>query len=106
MNTQGGAASVRAWSAASHLIVFASIISVPFLLLLGVLLYRSVALERERLERQIVQVMEGLVADLDRDIDRHLTILRTLATLPAMDTGDWPSLYREAEAGLQTSTYL
>ena len=42
----------RAHSAAAHLIVFALIIATPLLLLVGVLLYRSVTLESERVSQR------------------------------------------------------
>ncbi len=58
MEPRAGVLRRRAWPAAAHLILFALIIALPLLLLLGVLLFRSVALERERLDLRIVQVLE------------------------------------------------
>src|SRR5690349_6023839 len=98
--------SIRAWPASWHLILFALVVALPLLLLVGVLLYRSVALERRQLERQIIQVMESLVNDLDRDIDQQLTLLRTLATSPAIDNQDWIGLYAQAKTSLATKGYL
>ncbi|HZQ02277.1 MAG TPA: HWE histidine kinase domain-containing protein [Reyranella sp.] len=80
--------------------------ALPLLLLVGLLLYRSVVLEREQLERRIIQVLDALVADVDRDIDRHLTVLHTLATSPAIAAEDWQSLYKQAKRGLSGKTYL
>ena len=96
----------RAWPAAWHLILFALIVAIPLLLLVGVLLNRSVTAERETLERRIVQAMEALVADVDRDIERHITILRTLATSPSLTAEDWPDFYGQAKASLETTGYL
>ena len=45
-----GAGARKAHSAAVHLIVFALIVATPLLLLVGVLLYRSVTLESERIK--------------------------------------------------------
>ncbi len=96
----------KAWPAAAHLVLFAVIVALPLLLLVGLLLYRSVDLERAQLERRIIQVADALVADVDRDIDRHLTVLRTLATSPALAAEDWPGLYGQAKRGLGDSGYL
>jgi hypothetical protein len=101
MEPRAGVLRPRAWPAAAHLILFALIIALPLLLLLGVLLVRSVALERERLERHVVQVLEDLVAGIDRDIDRRITILQTLATSQALAAEDWPAFYEQAKSSLQ-----
>src|SRR5262245_40046883 len=96
----------RAWPAAAHLILFALIIALPLLLLLGVLLLRSVALEREQLEQRLVQVLGDLVANVDRDIDRRIAVLQTLATSAALAREDWPAFYEQAKASLQGRAYL
>ena len=61
-----------AYSAATHLIHFALIVALPLLLLVGVLLWRSVAQEREQLEQRVQQVLDALVTALDRDLDLSL----------------------------------
>lgn len=96
----------RAWGASTHLIVLALTVAAPLLMLVGLLLYRSVTLERQQLERRVVQVMEAVVADVDRDIERQLTILQTLATSPAIAAEDWRGLYAQAKSGLRQTTYL
>jgi PAS domain S-box-containing protein len=97
---------VRDLPAAWHLILFALSVALPLLLLVGVLLYRSVTLERQQHERQIVRLMENLVDDVDRDIDRHMTVLRTLATSPALAAQDWAGLHAQATKGLTSKGYL
>src|SRR6266540_2859497 len=44
--------------------------------------------------------------NLDRDLDRHLTILRTLATSSALESQDWRAFYDQAKAGLQGRAYI
>ena len=100
------AAPKRAHSASVHLIYLALIVAGPLLLLVGALLWRSVALERGQLERRVLQVLEALVADLDRDVDRRLTILQTLATSPSLAAEDWPAFHAQAREGLQGKGYL
>jgi len=43
---------------------------------------------------------------LDRDLDRHLTILQTLATSSALHNENWPAFYEQAKAALQGRTYV
>src|SRR5690349_15505939 len=90
----------RAWPAALHLVLFAAIIAVPLLVLLGAMFYRSAAQEHRRLERLIGQELDGLTAAIDRDIERRIAVLQTLATAPALATEDWAAFYLQAKASL------
>src|SRR5207237_9929142 len=76
------------------------------LLVLGALLLRSVWVEREQLQSHILQVQQDLVDEVDRDIDRHLTILRTLATSSFLETENWPAFYNQSKAALQGRAYI
>ncbi|MFO1159343.1 MAG: HWE histidine kinase domain-containing protein [Reyranellaceae bacterium] len=93
-------------SSATHLILFALIVAVPLLLLVSVLLYRSVTLEREQIEQRIGQVLEALVADVDRDIERRIAVLETLSTSPLLAREDWPAFYAQAKEALHGRAYL
>jgi PAS domain S-box-containing protein len=90
----------HAWPAALHLVLFGVIIALPLLALLGATLYRTAAQERHRLERVIEQVRDELTASIERDIERRLTVLQTLATAPSLAAEDWAGLYAQAKAGL------
>jgi PAS domain S-box-containing protein len=94
------------YSAFTYLTLFGLAIAFPLLLLLGALLWHSASVEREQLQRRVLQVLGALVDDLDRDFDRHLTILRTLATSQALREGNWAGFYEQAKAGLQGRAYL
>jgi PAS domain S-box-containing protein len=93
-------------SAATHLIVFALVVATPLLLLIGALLYRSVMLESEQIERRIGQVLEALIADLDRDMERRIAVLETLSTSPLLAAEDWPAFYAQAKDSLRGKAYL
>lgn len=93
-------------SAAVHLVVFALVVAAPLLLLVSVLLYRSVTLEQEQVEQRIGQVLEDLVADVDRDIDRRIAVLETLSTSPLLEAEDWPAFYTQAKDALRGRAYL
>jgi hypothetical protein len=58
------------------------------------------------MEARVLQVLDALVNDIDRDLDRDITILRTLATSQALASADWPTFYNQARAGLQGRAYL
>jgi PAS domain S-box-containing protein len=81
-------------------------ITFPLLLLLGALIFRSASVERQQLEQRVLQVLGNLVDDIDRDFERHLTILQTLATSQALKNEDWRAFYDQAKAGLQGRAYL
>ncbi|MPZ35206.1 MAG: PAS domain-containing protein [Rhodospirillales bacterium] len=96
----------KAHSAAVHLIVFALIVATPLLLLVGVLLYRSVTLESERVSQRIEQVLEALISDIDRDTDRRIAVLETLSTSTFLATEDWPAFYAQVKGSLRGRAYL
>ena len=89
-----------AWPAAVHLALLASIIALPLLVLLGLLLERTVASQRQQIEQRLVQVAEDLVADLDRDIDRHVTILQTLISSRSLAGEDYAGFHARATRSL------
>jgi PAS domain S-box-containing protein len=93
-------------SAAVYLIAFAVAVTLPLLLLVGALLYRSVTLENEQNKQRIGQVVQALVADLDRDMDRRIAVLETLSTSPLLSAEDWPAFYAQAKQGLGSRAYL
>jgi PAS domain S-box-containing protein len=76
------------------------------LLLVGVLLYRSVTLEQEQVEQRIGQVLEDLIADIDRDTERRIAVLETLSTSPLLQAEDWPAFYAQAKDALRGRAYL
>ncbi|HSI00788.1 MAG TPA: HWE histidine kinase domain-containing protein [Reyranella sp.] len=89
-----------------HLTLFAAIIALPLLALLAVMLHRSVFLEHQRLGRQLGQELDELVAVIDRDIERRIAVLQTLATAPSLAAEDWPAFHAQATASLGGGNYL
>lgn len=90
----------RGWPAALHLVLFAAIIALPLLALLGAMLYRSADQEHQRLERRIGLELDGLTAAIDRDIERRTAVLQTLASAPSLAAEDWPAFHQQAKASL------
>lgn len=95
-----------AYSVRSLLIGFGLAIAAPLVILLAVLLYRSVSSERVELERRLLQVASNLAEFIDRDIDRSVALLQTLATSPAVTNEDWARFYLQAKAALKGRAYL
>ena len=96
----------RSFATQTYLALYGLAIAIPLLVVLGAMVFRAASLEREQLERRILQVLDDLVDEIDRDIDRHVTILKTLATSQALKNQDWPAFYEQAKAGLQGRAYL
>jgi hypothetical protein len=90
----------------AHLIAFGLLLVLPVTVLAGLLFARSAMLEREQIEARLIQLADSLAADIDRDIERHFTILNTLATSPSLASGDWPSFYVQAKGALQGNGYI
>lgn len=101
-----GGAAAKGHSASVHLIVFALIVAAPLLLLIGVLLYRSVTLESEQVRQRIGEVLEALISGLDRDVDRRIGVLETLATSTWLAEEDWSSFHSQAKEALRGRAYL
>ncbi len=76
------------------------------MLIFGALLFQSASAQRAQLEDRVFEALDGLVNDIDRDFDSHITILNTLATSRALTNADWPAFYDQAEAALQGRAYL
>jgi two-component sensor histidine kinase len=96
----------RSYPIRTHLIAFGLILVLPVTVLAGVLFVRSAMLERDQLEARLVQLADDLAENIDRDIERHFTILNTLATLPSLQDADWPTFYSRAKAALQGNGYI
>jgi two-component sensor histidine kinase len=96
----------ESYSLRAHLIAFAAVTLLPVLGLTGVLLARSAALEHQQLETELAQAATSLAEVLDRDIERQITILRTLATMPSLAKGDWATFYNSAKAAVAPQAYV
>ena len=94
------------YKAFTLLSLFGLAITVPLLLLFGALLLQSASVQHAQLEARVLQVLDALVNDIDRDLDRDITILHTLATSQAFASADWRTFYDQAKAGLQGRAYL
>ena len=96
----------KSYAVRSLLGAFGFAVAAPLVLVLAILLFRSAASERAQLEQRLLQVVNGLADDIDRDIDRRIALLETLATSPLLEREEWPAFYAQAKAALQNRAYL
>jgi PAS domain S-box-containing protein len=96
----------RSFRTIAYLCLFGLAITIPLVLLFGALLLQSASVQRAQMESRVSQVRDALVSDIDREFDRDITILHTLATSEALADEDWPAFYKQAKAGLQGRAYL
>jgi two-component sensor histidine kinase len=85
----------------SHLIALSLAALLPMTALAGVLLIRSAEHERVQLEQRLIQIAEGLAGDLDRELSNLVTVLRTLATSPALQSDDLATFHAQAVAAVR-----
>jgi len=108
MGAGAGRSSGRAasYTARAYLSLLGLAITIPILALFAGLMLASAGAQRAQLEHQVSQVLDALVSDLDRDLDRDIAILNTLATSQAVANEDWRTFYDQAKAGLQGRAYI
>jgi len=87
---------VKERSLAAYLVAFAAALSVPLLLLAGLLAWRFAQAESARLEAGGLQRTENVAAEIDRLLLSRLTILKVLATSPSIDSGDFQRFDEQA----------
>jgi two-component sensor histidine kinase len=93
----------RAYSLRTLLVGYGLAVAVPLIVLLGIVLGRSALLERAQVEARMGQLVQYLADDIDREIDRRIAILQTLATSPALATGNLASFHAQARAAVGQS---
>jgi two-component sensor histidine kinase len=93
-------ASRGSFSLRAHLMAFGVAIFLPNAIFAGFLLAHVTRVEREEAEAWIEQIAKNLATDVDRDLEQRLTVLKTLATSPALADGDLAGFHAQAKAAL------
>lgn len=93
------------WTLRSHLLAYGAAITLPALLFCGLLLFRAAVLERRQIERDTVDVVRGVAADIDSDLSAMTTTLRALATSPALARGDLAMFERQMRAAIEPGSF-
>ncbi|MDX2201570.1 MAG: PAS domain-containing protein [Hyphomicrobiaceae bacterium] len=80
-----------------HLALFAAMLLVPALLLSGFLIREAANERRREAEVRVVQLASDLADDVSKDLERSLTILRTLSVSQALAENDLKAFYELAQ---------
>jgi two-component sensor histidine kinase len=95
----------RRFSFRAHLVVFALLVALPVTVLAGVLLAHAVNLARAQAETRLLQLAQSLSQNIDRDVERHVPVLNTLAAMPSFGA-DWMTFHDRATRALQGDGYI
>src|SRR5262245_56298259 len=93
-------ARARAWTLLTLLEVYGVLAILPMLLAGAYLLLRVAQAERAQLEERVRQIAEAVAGDVERELQRRLTLLETLATSPRLAQGDFAGFHAQAKAAL------
>ena len=90
----------RAWSVLTLLFAYGLLAFVPILVIGGYLLFRLAHAERLQLEERVHQIAEAVAGDVERELQRRITVLETLATSPRIWQGDFAGFHGQARAAV------
>jgi two-component sensor histidine kinase len=94
-------ASVWPHRVRTYLVLFALALTVPLLALAVFALDRMASIEEAQLERRVVEAARDLAADIDRELDRAIVTLETLATSAELARGDFRAFHKQALLALK-----
>jgi len=83
------------------LVLFALALALPLLALAFFALNRMASLEEQEIEGRALQVAQDLAGDTDRELDRAMVTLETLATSAALARGDLAAFREQASRALR-----
>lgn len=87
----------RSWSIKSHFWFFGLILALPLAALAAFLIIEIGQTIRAETEQRMAQVAAGIAADIERDLQRRITILQTLATSATLANGDFAAFHARAQ---------
>jgi two-component sensor histidine kinase len=85
----------------TYLTLFALALVLPVLALSFFGLTRMAAIEQSQIERRVMQIAQNVRFVVDRELDRALVTLETLATSSELRTGDLSAFHRQAVLALK-----
>ena len=91
----------RSYSLRVHLLAFGIATFLPAALFATLLLVHVTRVERQEVETWLKRVADNIATEVDRELDRRLTVLNTLTTSPALRTGDLAAFHAQAKAALE-----
>src|SRR3569623_1556884 len=93
--------AVRPQRIRTYLVLFALALVLPLLLVAFIGLNRMAEIEQSQIERRVMQIAQNLRFVVDRELDRALVTLETLATSSELRTGDMSAFHRQAVLALK-----
>ncbi len=87
----------RSWSIKSHFWFFGLILALPLAALAAFLIFENGQTIRAETEQRMTQIAAGIAADIDRDLQRRITILQTLATSATLAQGNLAAFHARAQ---------
>jgi hypothetical protein len=90
----------RRWSVLTLLFAYGLLALVPIFGIGGYLLFRRAHAERLQLEERVHQIAEAVAGDVERELQRRITVLETLATSPRIWQGDFAGFHGQARAAV------
>src|SRR5215472_5909656 len=85
----------------ARLVILVLVTVLPLVGLASFAMIRAVDDERTRIERDVGERVEGMLANVDREITSIQAELRVLAVSPSLQTGDFASFDREMREALK-----
>jgi PAS domain S-box-containing protein len=82
----------------AQFLLYSLALMVPALIFSGLMIFRSAALERQSLDREIEGRLRSLVAGIDRELAGTITTLKALSSSPSLADGDLKAFYVQAMA--------
>jgi two-component sensor histidine kinase len=87
----------RSWSIKSHFLFFGLILAFPLAALAAFLIFEIGRTIRAETEQRMTQVAASIAADIDRDLQRRITILQVLASSASLAEGDLAAFHAQAQ---------
>ncbi|RTL66665.1 MAG: PAS domain-containing protein, partial [Hyphomicrobiales bacterium] len=84
----------------AHLALFAAMLLIPALLLSGLLIRDAAGERRREAEARVVQLASDLADDISNDLERSLTILRSLSISQSLALGDLQAFHAQSRQTL------
>ncbi len=89
------------WPIQVQFLFYSLALLIPALIFSGLMFWRSAALERQNMEREIRDVVRSVSVAIDRELEATTTTLQALASSPSLSEGDLKAFYGQASAAQQ-----
>lgn len=87
----------------TYLVLFALVLVLPIVALAILALSRMASLEEAETQRRVIQVAEDLAEDIDRELDRAILVLQTLATVDSLRRNDLSAFHAQSVRALKNT---